>query len=372
MTAKIARVIGIGVAVLIGGILTTFLIPIEEWRTGVQGLSALTYTPSEASSDISRRLWIDTDAACGFTGRTDPDDCFAIALLARASDAHIVGISSVFGNAPLGVVDRTTNELATRLSADIGQTLPVYSGSSVPLESQASGVRLPAHQALITALDGDPLTIVALGPLTNVATVLLERPDLSSRIRQVVAVMGRRPGHIFHPAEGASTGILFGHGPVFRDFNFMMDIQATALIVGMNLPLTLIPYDAARGIDFTGDDLNRLRELNNAVSWIADHARSWLDYWREDIGRQGFYPFDLLAAAYVISPGQFGCARVQAWVGKDPTLFIPFWQHTALLVSQNSGRHGNAQAVASASYCAKVSSDLKGMMMDGLVPHIRE
>ena len=86
----------------------------------------------------------------------------------------------------------------------------------------------------------------------------------------------------------------------------------------------------------------------------------------------GLYSFDLLAAAYVISPGHFGCARVQAWVGKDPTLFIPFWQPTALLVSQNSGRYEKAQAAASASYCAKVSSNLKTMMMDGLVRHIRE
>ena len=366
MTAKVGLAIGTGVAVLIGGVLTTFVIPVEEWRTGDQGFSTLTYTPGEAASDISGRIWIDSDAACGYSERTDPDDCFAIALLARAFDGRIVGISSVFGNAPGQVVDQTTRELAARLSADIGRKLPVYSGSSSPLESQRSRVRLPAHQALVAALESGPLTIVALGPLTNLATVLLERPDLAARIRQIVAVMGRRPGHIFHPAEGANTGILFGHGPVFRDFNFMMDMPASQQIVGMNVPLTLIPYDAARGIEITGDDLDRLRAINSAVSWIADRARPWLDYWREDIGRQGFYPFDLLAAAYVIAPNQFRCARVQAWVGKDPTLFIPFWQPTALLVSQSSGRLENAQAVTFAVYCAKVSTDLKPLIIERL------
>lgn len=366
MTPKIRRVIGIGVAVLIGGLLTTLMIPVEEWRTGDQGLSMLTYTPGEASSDISRRLWIDTDAACGYSERTDPDDCFAIALLARALGGHLVGISSVFGNASGQVVDQTAMELADRLSADIGRKLPVYSGSSSPLESQRSRLRLPAHQALVAALESDPLTIVALGPLTNLATVLLERPDLGARIRQIVAVMGRRPGHIFHPAEGADSGILFGHGPVFRDFNFMMDMPASQQIVGMNVPLTLIPYDAARGIEITGGDLDHLGTSSSAVTWIADRARPWLEYWREDIGRQGFYPFDLVAAAYVIAPSQFGCARVQAWVGKDPTLFIPFWQPTALLVSQNSGRPENAQAITSASYCAKVLTDLKALVLDRL------
>jgi inosine-uridine nucleoside N-ribohydrolase len=366
MTAKILRVIGIGVAVITGGLLTTFVIPVEVWRTGDQGLSMLTYTPGEASSDLSRRLWIDTDAACGYSERTDPDDCFAIALLARVLDGRIVGISSVFGNASGQVVDQTTKELAARLSADIGRMLPVYNGSYSPVERQTSRVLLPAHQALVAALEAGPLTIVALGPLTNLATVLLERPDLRSRIRHVVAVMGRRPGHIFHPAEGADSGILFGHGPVFRDFNFMMDISATVQVVGMNLPLTLIPYDAARGIEITGSDLDRFTTSNGAVSWIADRARLWLGYWQKDIGRQGFYPFDLLAAAYLIAPSHFGCAQVQAWVGQDPTLFIPFWRPTALLVSQNPGRLESALTATSASYCAKVSISLKALVIDRL------
>ena len=45
-----------------------------------------------------------------------------------------------------------------------------------------------------------------------------------------------------------------------------------------------------------------------------------------------FYPFDLLAAAHVVEPRQFRCAWVQAWVGADPMLFVPFWKLMALLV----------------------------------------
>jgi hypothetical protein len=42
-------------------------------------------------------------------------------------------------------------------------------------------------------------------------------------------------GHIFHPAEGAGGGMLFGHGPVFRDFNFEMDMTAATRIVALGL-----------------------------------------------------------------------------------------------------------------------------------------
>jgi inosine-uridine nucleoside N-ribohydrolase len=250
--AKSARVIGVATTVIITGLLTTFAIPVEEWRTGDQRLAPLTYVSSRAGVGAPRRLWIDTDAACGHSRRTDPDDCFAIALLAHASDLQIVGISTVFGNAPRDVVDRTTFELADRLSAELGLTLPVYRGSAIPLETplapDALSAEPPVHEALTAALEAGPLTVVALGPLTNLAAVLGKRPDLRSRVDRLIAVMGRRPGHIFHPAEGSGAGILFGHGPVFRDFNFVMDSRASLQIVALNLPTTLIPYDAAHSI----------------------------------------------------------------------------------------------------------------------------
>lgn len=360
--AKVTRATGMAAAVLVAGLLVTFAIPVQEWRTGDQNLAPLVYEPVPAGLDLPRRLWIDTDAACGHSERTDPDDCFAIAVLAQASDFRIVGISSVFGNAPLDVVDRTVQELAERLSAEVGRSLPVHSGSARPLAPDELSTQQPAHGALTTALEEGPLTVVALGPLTNLAAVLDGRPDLQSRVR-LVAVMGRRPGHIFHPAEGADAGILFGHGPVFRDFNFVMDIGAAQKIIASNVRTILIPYDAARGIEINAGDLDRLSAAGGTRSWIAERARSWLGYWQKDIGRQGFYPFDLLTAGFAIAPQHFRCAQVQTWIGEDPTFFIPFWRPTALLVGQNYGTPTRVHAVGSALYCAKVSAALKHGLM---------
>jgi inosine-uridine nucleoside N-ribohydrolase len=361
---KVIWSIGGAAAALLVLLLATLAIPIEQWRTGDQNLTPLTYEPASIGLAPPQRLWIDTDAACGYSQRTDPDDCFAIAFLAQTSGFHIVGLSTVFGNAPREVVDRTVHELTDRLSAQLGQPVPVYSGSAQPLTPEQRASQQPAHEALRTALEAGPLTVIALGPLTNVAAVLDGRPDLQSRVSRLIAVMGRRPGHIFHPAEGAHAGILFGHGPVFRDFNFVMDMRAAEIIVASKLPITLIPYDAARGIEITTGDLNRLSAAGGTRSWLAERARSWLGYWQEDIGRKGFYPFDLLAAAYAVEPQHFGCAHVQAWVGQDPTLFIPFWRPTALLVGHNDGKRGKAQASGSALYCAKVSAGFKRGLVD--------
>jgi purine nucleosidase len=341
---------GVAVAALIAAtvVLGTLAMPIEIRRTGDQGLAQMTFV--QESVEFTGRLWIDTDAACGHSTRTDPDDCLAIVLLARAAGDRIAGISTVAGNAPLKVVDRTTRELAARLSAELGRTFRVDAET----------------QGLTAALEEGPLMVVALGPLTNIATVLDARPELRSRVARLVAVMGRRPGHVFHPAEGSGGGMLFGHGPIFRDFNFEMDVTAAMRTVALGVPLTLVPYDAARRIEITAADLDRLAAAGGAAAWVAKRSRGWLTYWKQDIGRQGFSPFDLLAAAYVVEPRQFGCAEVEALVGEDSTLFILFRRPTALLVEQGDAHPEKRQAHGSARYCADVSVGIKPWLVERL------
>lgn len=343
------RGVVVGALVAAIALLGALAMPIQIRSTGDKGFAQMTFT--QESMDLTGRLWIDTDAACGHGLRTDPDDCLAIVLLARARSDRIAGISTVAGNAPLDVVDRTTRELAARLSDELGRTLRVHTGS----------------QGLAAALEEGPLTVVALGPLTNLAAVLDARPELRSHVTRVVAVMGRRPGHVFHPAEGAGGGMLFGHGPIFRDFNFEMDVTAAVRTVALGVPLTLVPYDTGRRIEISAADLDRLAAAGGAAAWVAECSRAWLAYWQRDIGRHGFSPFDLLAAAYVVEPRRFGCAEVQAWVGDDSTLFALFRRSNALLVRQGAAPPEKARARGSARYCADVSAGIKHWLVERLM-----
>jgi inosine-uridine nucleoside N-ribohydrolase len=339
--------------------------PVESWRTGRRPQPPLELNSAAAPIEKTQRLWIDTDAACGTGRRTDPDDCLAIAYLARSSELRIVGISTVFGNASREEVDQTVRVLAERLALESAQALPVYSGSDAPL-GQADKARTHASAAIEAALEEGPLTFLALGPLTNLATVLTERPDLRPRVARLVAVMGRRPGHIFHPAEGANGGKLFGHGPMFRDFNVAQDVWSASRIVAANLPLTLIPYDAARAVEITVEDLDRLSASPGVSNWIAERSRAWHAYWLEGIGRSGFYPFDLIAAVYAADPSLFRCAQVHVWVGEDDQL--PFWsvQSQALLVSQKEIRIDAAMASGTALYCPEFETGRRTALIDRL------
>lgn len=340
-------------------------VPSRNWWTGESGDRPLPLVRGGPHVDRPTRVWIDTDAACN-GGNADPDDCFAMLVLMNSPEVEIVGISTVFGNAPLSVVDRTTRDFVGRV---VGRSnIVVHSGSSTALEAARTASIEPAHTALERALERGPLTIVGLGPLTNVAATLRRRPDLADKIGLLVLVMGRRPGHVFHPAEGrSSSSIFFGHGPVFRDFNFANDRTAAAIVLERAKRIVLTPYTAAREVMVTGRDLARMKDGSRASGWLAKRARPWLGYWERDIGLPGFYPFDALAALYVLHPRQFDCARVSAWVAEDDRLPLP-WRvtlgSTGLLVGLESDRPRITRASGSVTYCGEVGEGLKDRLMD--------
>ena len=175
--------------------------------------------------------------------------------------------------------------------------IPAWRGAPGPAADNDESRSTQA--ALRAALERGPLTILALGPLTNIAAALADRPDLQRNVVRLVAVMGHRPGHVFHPSEGSGRAGLLGHGPIFRDLNFTKDPAAAAAVLDMRLVIALVPYDAARNVRVTADDLDAIARRGPAFSWASDQSRDWLAYWRDDVGQPGFRPFDWIAAAVV-------------------------------------------------------------------------
>ena len=327
---RIVRWFLAGLAVLLVAFTVTLALPVEEWRTGEQSSEPLPVVAPASMPPAARRVWIDTDAACGAGTRVDPDDCLALIYLAGRDDIEVAGISSVFGNASLDTTDWTARELSRLLAKPGKPPVAVHRGAAGPAASQAGAT--DAERGLTQALSAGRLTILALGPLTNLAAVLSERPDLRGNVERIVAVMGRRPGHIFHPSEGSGIGSLFGHGPVFRDFNVAMDPAAVASVLAAGVPLAFVPYEAARDVEITDADLEHLAARGPAGRWVSDRSWSWLAYWKDDIGRAGFYPFDLLAAVFTVEPQRFACAAAKAVLAEDETLIFPFDRSPALMV----------------------------------------
>lgn len=325
MTAQVTKWIRRGcIAVLALALLVTTvaLLPISAWRTGEIPATPLVARQADAN-DLPSVVWIDSDPACGLGGRHDPDDCWAILRLLLSADIEIAGVSTVFGNTDLAETDRVARQLVRVAGAQGLRSPSVHQGSGSPLSDTASGPPNAAVLELRAALSQGPMTILALGPLTNIAAALHERPDLQANA-SIVAVMGRRPGHVFHPSEGAGHGALFGHGPIFRDLNLVLDPDAASRLIGMQVPLVFVPYELARGMVVGERELVDLREVGPAGAWVAEGSQDWLGFWKDAIGIDGFYPFDLMAAEYIAAPDRFRCADAVAAVGRDPAMF-PWW-----------------------------------------------
>jgi inosine-uridine nucleoside N-ribohydrolase len=306
-----------------------------------------------APSQSPTRVWIDTDAACGVPGRVDPDDCFALAYLMSRPDIEIVGISTVFGNARLKETDRVTREI-------VGNRAPVFRGAS-----EAGDVsETDASRAIAAALESGPMTILALGPLTNLRAVFEPRPFLVGEVRQLIVMMGKREGHLFHPSEGSETAAFFGHGPIFTDFNFVQDREAVRALLSMGFNTTLIPYEVARNVTLSSNDLTALASEEGVVGDVAVRSQDWLVFWQETVGTDGFYPFDLVAAAYIAAPGHFDCRQTGVRIGSDRRAYGPLPGPVSLMVGGLAGSESGV--IGQAHYCDRLREGLHAHLMAAL------
>lgn len=211
-----------------------------------------------------RSIWIDADPTCGLSQTDDVDDCWAIIAAVRSTDVRVVGLSTVFGNT---IVEQATDTTYTLLRSnrqhESDHDLPlVTKGSSRPIRKQRD---IPPAVQILTAVPADHrLTILTLGPLTNIAILLRDYPGLASHIDRIVAVAGQRPGQILYVG---STPFLHLH-----DFNVRKDPDAFDLVLRSGIHLHRIPSKAAQQVVITERDLNALKRQGALDAWIADRS----------------------------------------------------------------------------------------------------
>jgi len=208
-------------------------------------------------------LWYDTDP--GF------DDWMAWALLEGNPTFRLHGVSVVAGNAPLSVT--LANALA--IKAFHGFATPVYAGCDRPLAQapvtaqdvlgaagmETTGPLLPATdvkpasghgvQALIGTVRAHPgrITLLAVGPLTNVAAAFALAPDLPGLLRGLV-IMG-----------GSTTG---GNATAAAEFNIHADPEAAARVFDCGVTVDMFGLNVCRQVPIGQPQVERLRAIGSA------------------------------------------------------------------------------------------------------------
>jgi len=307
------------------------------------------------------------------------DDALMLFMALSAPELKVLGIVAVAGNVPLAA-----SALNIRILADICQRtdIPLFAGADKPLyrdlvtaeyvhgKTGIDGVELYEPQVQLQAKNGvdfiietlqgataDEITIVATGPLTNIATAIIQAPHLSKNIKQIV-LMG---------------GAMFEGGNITpsAEFNVYVDPHALDIVLKAGRPIFAFGLDVTHKVLSSPQRIAAIRNIDNKVATAAADLLEYFDrYDSVKYGTQGAPLHDPCTIAYLLKPELFelkhcacqvetnseltlGHTAVDFWevTGKEPNIH---WAHAVdsegffELLNERLALYGNQQAEATA------------------------
>lgn len=247
---------------------------------------------------------------------TDPgvDDAMAIQFALGLPQLDVRALTTVFGNVAVELA--TINAL--RLLHLAGRAdIPVAQGAAHPLNGEFDGgvpfvhgddgqgntghppaptqaVAQPAAELLAEFVGRHPgqVTIVALGPLTNLAHALRLRPSLVHEVAEVV-VMG---GNAF----------CAGNATPAAEANVLSDPDAADLVLGAGWPITMFGLDVTHQVNLPGAVLDELARLRGPLSAYVGQVVPFYRRFFERVNKiDGIFVHDATPLAYLIAPELF-------------------------------------------------------------------
>jgi purine nucleosidase len=248
---------------------------------------------------------------------TDPgqDDMAAILLaLASPEEFEVLGIVAVAGNVPLSHTSRN----ALRICEVAGRSeVPVFAGSDRPMgrklvtaehvhgKTGLDGSDLPEPTIKLQAKSGidylvetlrasakGEITLVTLGPLTDIALAFNRAPEIAGKIREIVMMAGAyfEGGNITPTAE----------------FNVYVDPQAAEIVLKSGVPIVMMPLDVTHRVLVTPRRMDRLFALGNRSGTALAQALSFSrSFDIHKYGWDGAPLHDPTTIAYLLKPELF-------------------------------------------------------------------
>lgn len=240
------------------------------------------------------------------------DDAIAFVLAASYSDAlDIKAITAVGGNQTLAKTTYNYRRIATLLNRT---DIPIAAGRDKPLmcdlvvapnfhgESGLDGPVLPEPQVDITSDNAvelmakvlresdEKVTIVATGPQTNVASLLLAHPELKDKI-ETISIMG--------------GGLLHGNWSPAAEFNILVDPEAADVEFKSGVPIMMCGLDVTERAYLYPEEWENIRSMNNPVAKVV---AEWFDFFfihLKELGFEGAAIHDACAVMALVHPEIF-------------------------------------------------------------------
>jgi uridine nucleosidase len=265
---------------------------------------------------MARKILIDTDPGI--------DDSMAILSALRSPELDVVGLTTVFGNADV----ETCSLNGLRLVELEGHgNIPVAKGSGTPLfrreldlASMVHGFdgmgntnsppplgeldRRPAVQFILETIRQYPgeITLVPLGPLTNIAMALQQDPSIASQVKEVV-LMG---------------GCAFGAGNIspVAEANIFHDAHAAEIVFRTDWDVTMVGLDVTTKILIQPEDLAELYSANNPAADLLHRIQPCYQQFHDQMFGFGgaFHLHDPSVTAFLIAPDLFTCIEAPIYV----------------------------------------------------------
>ena len=266
--------------------------------------------PGAAQPAAAHKIIFDTDFVI-----PPQDDSLALMLALKSPELQILGITTVAGN---DSVERATADVLRVLEIANRTDLPVYRGANMPLVHEKTDFagsvhgrwwsddappeppggfakkqaeRESAMEFIVRTVNANPgeVTIVAIGPLTNVAMALRQEPGLARKIKRLV-VMG-----------GAVASLPDGAGNVTpnAEFNIWVDPEAARIALRAGIPTELTPLNVTRKTRFSKEWYDKIVAVPTPLTALIKERMGPRFEKNPSAGGQ---MYDQLAVAALIDP----------------------------------------------------------------------
>ncbi|MDO6712592.1 nucleoside hydrolase [Aliiglaciecola sp. 2_MG-2023] len=259
---------------------------------------------------------------------TDPgiDDAMAIFFAFQSPDIEVLGLTTVYGNVP--VTMSAQNALTLCELAD--QDIPVTKGVGMPWVGPESGYAHFVHgddgfgnidfpsskreldprssaQYIVDMARQHPgeITLVAIGPLGNLALALRLEPELPNLVKGVVIMGG--------------AAFVKGNVTPVAEANIWNDAHAAEIVFAAPWDLKMFGLDVTNDVPFTLDFLDELEIKNPKLGgFVKKSSQFYVDFYSQDRDDRVCFFHDAMPLAYLVDPSLFEFTRGHARVSTDP------------------------------------------------------
>ncbi len=240
---------------------------------------------------------------------TDPgvDDAVAIMYALTCDNLNINLLSSAGGNSPIKNITENTLHILDLLGKDV----PVVQGAATPLKRPpAYPTGAQGKSGLGSTYDYDrtklkhktingescdviykqlkknnsPTSIVSIGPMTNIAKMILKYPDCKKYIKEVIFESGTKEKI---------------YGKPYKSFNTGYDPEATETVFKSGVPLVMVPMELGHIAYLDHDDIKRFKKTNKTGKAFAKMFKGYRDF---HVGDLGAAVHDTCAVYYLTHP----------------------------------------------------------------------